>query len=624
MISALRQMLAVFLLMSLVACGGSDGNQMAANTGEGSNNPPSGEEQTTDEEEPSDTLDIADLEVQASSRQLPSSGDEPVIISAVVKNSDNNIIKDAEVSFAVDNGASIAPSEESAGSAVKTAELTPGLGKPENRPLMVTIRAGEQERTLAIEVVGTTLQIEGPERVVSNDASTYTAKLQDSAGDGIGIQDLSISTEQGSEIQLVEAASFTTDTNGEIQFNIVPKFVESETITVAALGASYSKTIDISNDKFSLSSANEEIRVNTEETIQLSWTSSGTPQANKTIDLLATRGKLPRQVVTDAKGEASFTISSNTAGGTYIVATDKESSLSTNLVREFVAFEPSYLNVQAEKSVIAPEESTKIIAHVRDANDNPIKNQVVAFVANDAVNGELSDPSATTDSLGRASVVYTPGNAMSAKDGVTITSSLPDHPEIADASTQLTVGDLALRLVLGEDEKLSEDGVFYKKTFGVIVTDSAGNAVQNAELNFSIHPLEYYKGTMVCEEGDSWAMNLKAACFSEDLENNNGRLDVGEDFNNNGKLDPTYAASVERQATTDAEGKATVTITYPQSEAMWSKVRLTATVLSNGTEYLESTAFILPILADDVGSCDTSPPNHKSPYGAAESCENPN
>jgi len=618
-------MLAVFLLMSLVACGGSDGNQMSAQSDEGANNPPSGEttEGEGEEEEPANTLDIADLEVQASSRQLPSSGDEPVTISAVVKNSNNNIIKDAEVSFAVDNGASIAPSEETAGSDVKTAELTPGLGKPENRPLIVTITAGDQERTLAIEVVGTTLQVEGPDRVVANEAATYTAKLQDSSGDGIGIQDLSITAEKGSEIQLVDAASFTTDTNGEIQFNIVPNFVESETVTISALGASASQTIKISNDAFSLSSTNEEIRVNTEETIQLSWLSSGKPQANKTINLLATRGKFPGQIVTDDQGKASFTISSNTAGGTYIVATAKESGLSTSLVREFVAFEPSYLNVQAEKSIIAPEESTKIIAHVRDIDDNPIKNQKVAFIANDAVNGKLSDPSATTDSLGRASIVYTSGNAMSAKDGVTITSSLPDHPDIAAASTQLTVGDLALRLVLGEDENIEEDGVFYKKTFGAIVTDSAGNAVQNAELNFSIHPLEYYKGTMTCSEGDSWVRVMKAACHSEDLKNNNGRLDVGEDFNKNDKLDPTYAASVERQATTDAEGKATVTVTYPQSEALWSKVRLTVTVLSNGTEYVESTTFILPVLADDVGSCETSPPNHKSPYGVAESCENP-
>ncbi len=631
--SVLRQIVAVLFLTTLVACGG-DGNYLAPDTNSTPNNTTTDDsttvdngtdntDNTVDGSDKNDTVLVSDLEVLASSRQLDSSGNNAVLISAVVKDKKNNIVKEVDVSFAVNNGASIEPVESTAGTAVKTAQLTPGLNKPENRSLTVTIKAGTQERTIDIDVVGTTLHIDGPDRVVANKAATYIVKLQDSANKGLAYYDVNVQAENGSTITPVDAASYTTNAGGELALSVTPQFVDSEVITVTALGTSFSKTIQISNDEFVLSSPNEEIKVNSPENITLVWQAKGLPQANKTVALSATRGVLPSQIVTDAQGAATFSIHSQTAGNTYILATDKESGLSTHLVREFVAYEPNYLSLQSAKSVIAPKESVAITATIRDANDNPVKNQLVSFNANDAVNGSLSTSEAVTDSLGRASVIYTAGNAMSAKDGVSITAALRNNPEINVAKVNLTVGASALRLVLGEDEKLAEDSVFYKKNFGVIVTDSAGNAVSNAEVNFLVYPLMYYKGLMVCGgEDKTWGRDIKAICPAEDT-NYNGNMDIGEDNNGNNKLDPTYPASVTRSAKTDDDGKAVVTITYPQSEALWSRVRLIATVVSRGTEYKESTEFTLPILGNDVSSCDQSPPNSVSPYGVLEDCATP-
>lgn len=77
-----------------------------------------------------------------------------------------------------------------------------------------------------------------------------------------------------------------------------------------------------------------------------------------------------------------------------------------------------------------------MIAIVKDAADNPVKNQTVVFNLQDTVGGKLSSSTATTDSLGKATIGYTAGNTTSAKDGVKITSSLrltdPNATPVAD------------------------------------------------------------------------------------------------------------------------------------------------------------------------------------------------
>lgn len=600
-------------VLTLAGCGGGDGNQLSNNGGSG------GTGGTTD-------TSAKSLEVSASSRQLGSSGDKPVTISAIAKDVNNNVLKDATVQFSVNNEATIEADTSTATTGVKTALLTPGLENPENRTVTVTIKSGTLLKTLDVAVTGTSLQLDGPTRIVINTPTTFTAKLQDSAGKAIANETVTVNSSLNNSLTPISGSGFITDANGELQFKLNAVASGKDTLTISALGASSNKTIDISGDDFTLASVNKEIKVNTAETIELLWKKDGVAQANKTIKLVATRGILPFQVMTDAQGKASFSITSTTAGGTTITATDAEGGLTASLTREFVAINPAALNVQVEQAIISPEASTKIIAVVQDANDNPVKNQVVVFNLNDTVNGSLSSSLATTDSLGKATVAYTAGNATSAKNGVVIESHLQANPTITDKVT-LTVGGRALRLVLGEDEKLAEDGVFYKKTFGVIVTDSAGNALASKKVNFSVTPMRYAKGYasgcgITLADGTTskkWAYTTSAMCDSEDSDSD-GWLDSGEDFNGNGTLEPTHAATVTSSGTTDSDGKVSVTVTYPQSEAYWSQVRLVATIDDSGTEYMESTEFVLPMLAADASNCDVSPPNAVSPYGIATDC----
>ena len=563
------------------------------------------------------------LELNASSRQLGSDGSKPIVLSAIAKDANNNAISGADIVFSVDNDAIINTETDgtTASGSVKTANLTPG--RPKNRTLTVTATSGGQTKTILVDVVGTTVLIDGPDSITRGANVSFLLKLKDGANKPISFENVELTTSEGSTI--TTDSNFQTNAIGEIAFNLTAEKGGKETIKAVVLGAEFTKKINISGDEFLLNSVTEEIEINTDKIINFTWQREGAPQGNKPITISATRGILSTQsVVTNSAGEATFTISSATAGQTVIAATSSD-GLSTTLTREFIATTPSYLNTQADPSLISPNGSSTIVAKIRDINDNPVKNKVIDFRLNDTVNGVLSASTAVTDSLGRASVSYTAGNSSSAKDGVKITTFIQGYSTVADDSVFLTVGGKALRIVLGHDHLLESEDIFYKKKFGVIVTDSAGNPIKDQKIDFTITPKEYYKGFMrlVDTKGDGkadkWEQYKTADCISEDFDND-GNLDVGEDLNNNGTLEPTRDATVTGSGVTDEQGKITVEVVYPKNTALWTEQKITAITQVNGTEFVENTVFVLPISADDANDVNVSPPNIVSPYGFSGSC----
>jgi hypothetical protein len=462
--------------------------------------------------------------------------------------------------------------------------------------------------------------------------------LQDSEKKPLAFHGVEVTSSTGSEIAPLNG--YTTNAVGEMSFMVKAATDGEDIITVISLGATAQKKVSVSGNDFSLNSATEEVKIGASETISMKWTKDGINQANKIIQLSATRGVLNplTNIETNADGEATFTIESQTAGGTVITATT-ENGLAATLEREFISTTPHYINTQASPSVIAPHGVSNLIAKVRDINDNPVKNMHIVFNLEDRVNGTLSSSLAVTDSLGRANITYTASDVSSAKNGVNIKTYVQENTTIND-QINLTVGGDALRIVLGHNEKIAKDSIFYKKTYGVIVTDSAGNPVKDQEIAFTITPLKYYKGVMKKERDENpdvtivdgltiidknsgkWVAEIAATCNSEDLDND-GNLDEGEDDNNNGRLEPSHDATVTTTGKTDEEGKLTIQIVYPQSSALWSRQLLTSTVVVEGTEFVEHAVFDLPILASAVEDLDIPPPNQLSPYGVAADCSNP-
>lgn len=564
------------------------------------------------------TKQASSLVLTASSRQLLSDGSKAVVITAIAKDKNNNAISGADIIFSVDNDATIdaeASAQTESGS-VKSVNLTPGI--PENRLLHVKATSGGKTKTLDIEVVGTVVSIEGPESIPREKDVAFTLQLKDSANKPIAYEQVELQSSKGNTITPDSKTGFTTNSVGEIPFTLRGQTGGVDTLTTTVLGASYTKDVLISSDEFVLEGSVKEITINTTETISFLWKKEGVSQANKQVTLSATRGILSTsKIVTDSAGVASFTVTSGTSGTTIIKATSDE-GLSTSLTQEFIAITPAFLNTQADPTVVAPKGSSTIIAKIRDINDNPVKNKTIHFSLNDIVDGALSDSSAVTDSLGRASVSYTAGNSSSEKNGVVIKTVIDGYPSITD-DINLTVGGNALRIVLGQDNLVEKDKVFYIKNFGVIVTDSAGNPVKGQKVSFTITPTKYFKGIMIPIQNVGWVRRLSTSCPSEDLDND-GMLDNGEDDNGNGFLDPTHDAAVTVTGVSDETGRIDIQIIYSKNTAMWSEQLISATTIVDGTEYIENIYFTLPAAASDLKDLKASPPNRISPYGVSQSC----
>jgi hypothetical protein len=277
--------------------------------------------------------------------------------------------------------------------------------------------------------------------------------------------------------------------------------------------------------------------------------------------------------------------------------------------------------VQANPFTIAPTEQSTITAIVRDANNNPVKNQTVEFQAQDVTGGSLTVGSAVTDSQGRAFTAYTASTTTSGSNGVIINATVQNTA--ITGSVALTVAARELFISIGSGNEIFEPNTAqYRVEFVVQVTDAQGNGVENVDVQLKILSDVYFKGFWTLPLTGDWTQMIQTApphCADEDV-NRNGVLDAGEDFNNSGAIEAGNKATVTPgSATTDASGFVLVNVFYPQEFARWIEVTLTATTAVQGTEFAAPSTFVLPIAATDVSS-STVPPGVVSPFGASANC----
>jgi hypothetical protein len=251
--------------------------------------------------------------------------------------------------------------------------------------------------------------------------------------------------------------------------------------------------------------------------------------------------------------------------------------------------------------------------------------------------------SPSTNAQGQASTTYTASTTSSAANGVVISAST--SAGAVTGQTSLTVAGQTVGLSLGTGGKIADlpnSSTQYEMPWSVQAINPAGNGVPGVSVSFAVTSLSYLKGQWSFPPGATkWQLaqypNILTpdtfgviyagvyGCRSEDV-NNNGVLDVGEDYNNNHKLDPGLVASTDiSSGTTDSNGSITVNLIYPKDHSMWTIVRLTVTAYVAGTENSSSVDIQLPLLASDFPTDDTfSPPNELSPYGQANTCGSPN
>ncbi|MFW8589752.1 Ig-like domain-containing protein [Glaciecola sp. 2405UD65-10] len=565
------------------------------------------------------------LELFASSLQLASSGGDEIELIAVVKNDQNILLANVPVSFSAGQDASLTIIDTQT-QADGTARATLSTqNNRENRDIEVSASTSALSENVTVQVVGTEVNINGASSVIINDSAPITVVLSDSDGNGIANQVVNLSATLGT----LDNETPVTGTNGQVTVNYISSQSGNDKISASALSANTTFDITVQQDDFSfVNLPTEDLSLNTDHALELRWFKDGSAFANGDIVVTSSRGIIGagnNSAVTNAQGIASITINSSYAGPTSIsaVGTDANGNEVTARTQlEFVAETVDSIFVDASPDLIGPEGQTSTItATVRDEVGNLVKGKTVNFrLIADASSGSISPNSATTDSNGIASTVYT-SNAVSGDNGVTIGA----QSDGVESTVDLSVGARAFDIVVGTGNDIGdEDNTSYIKEFSVFVTDASGQPVSNASLSASVVPVSgiaYYKGYWSWDdENDIYVAQITASCQSEDV-NQNGRLDSGEDTNDDGLLTPGNVATVnfkENETTTNEFGQAVVQVRYPQQYAVWSRVKLTILGQSSGTESKTSQIFGLPILAEDLTTQAISPPSN--PFGSSAFC----
>ena len=598
---------------------------------------------------------VGSVVLLANPPQLESSGLIPVNLTAVVRDSNNVLLKDVTVTFTADENGTVQVTRAVTDDTGTATAILTSPGDKRNRNIKVTASAGSVPPvTVVVPVIGTTITSAGPNNAVIGNVVEITFTLRDSAGVGISGQTLTVtSVPTGNTIV---PPNPVTDPAGQATVKVTANV--SGNIVATALGATGTHALNVAVDRFVFTEPDQTAdpvdvclgpptanctppRKTPPQTLTVRLTTGNpaTGVAGKTVTFETTRGTLsaPPSDVTDATGAASVTITSNNAGPAVITAKTTDTSgnpIQTQVQINFVATTPTQMTLQANPATISvnvppsTDQKSTITATVRDAAFNLVKGVTVVFTLTDVTGGSISPASAVTDEFGQASTVYTAGSAASALNGIKVDAVVTGFPAV-NQSVTLTVAQRSLFITLGTGNTITEPTpTTYAYPYSVLVTDTAGLPVQNATVTLNIVPVAastgltaYFKGFWVFPLlAEVWAQQVTASCFNEDL-NQNGILDPGEDFNNNGRLDPGNVVTVSAKTlTTDASGFAYFDVLYAQEYARWVRAVLSARATVAGSEATELTRFILAISADDIDDEDVSPPGNPSPFGESNVC----
>ena len=343
---------------------------------------------------------------------------------------------------------------------------------------------------------------------------------------------------------------------------------------------------------------------------------------------------------------------SSIAGEVTLIVEAPDGSVNNKHTFEFFGDTPDALSVSTTSSRVNIGDRASIVSQVTDANGNPVKDTVVIFSSSNLKGGQLSTTSATTNLDGEAEITFTAGSAATEQDEVEIFAEVAGSS--INSGVALTVVEPVLNVTVGSSNLLELVGADtqYAVTYVVQVADGSGQALRDAQVQISLEPLAYRKGSFAVVNaagqlpseiapgdtftGTRWSQtsNFVELCQSEDA-NGNRILDVGEDFNGNGSLDPQDPAllgavldeglaTIEGNGivTTDATGSGYFRVIYPVTNANWAVLNVVARVQALGVEANDRILLDLLVADGELSSPTNSPVNVVSPYGLVPDCSN--
>jgi hypothetical protein len=592
------------------------------------------------------------LTLTTDSGTLQSSGaaGSEVTVTALVKDSNNTVMPNVKVDLAADSGSLTAGTRITDATGRVTEKLSTGADA-RSRVIKITAAiAGVAPVTTQVNVVGSQLQINASSSVSVGTSTDVTVKLVDSAGNALIGKSVTFSATRN-QLSVKGGAAAVTNAAGQLTLTYTAATAGSDVISVSAMGETANAAITVSNTNFSVAVTGAGgtqglASINQCHPVAIHSDTGGTPTGGS-VTVSSSRGTVYSDAACQSpltvalplvSGNATAYVSASSPGVATLTATTTSNSATAQGQVEFVAplLSTATINVQADPSVVganAPGSTSQqaaIRAVVRDgtASNNLVKNAAVAFtIISDPTGGALTQPAVViTGSDGAATVSYIAGTSSSASNGVQIRAQIQGGSN-ASSVVSLTVGQKALFISAGTGNSIATpDSATYRQDYTVFVTDAAGNAKAGVNVTASVRPRYYKKGSLVFFAPDGPWGQVPAdvtTCPNEDTDGS-GILTSAKDTNGNGRLDPGIPITVTSSGTTDAGGRAVISLTYPRDRANWLAVDLTITGATAGTETRYVGFVPLMGLSSDYTNRNVTPPGQASPYGTASLCTDPN
>lgn len=587
---------------------------------------------------------VPSLSLTTDSGTLASAGaaGSEVTVVALVRDANNTALPGVVVDLKADSGSLTLTSRTTNAQGIVSEKLSTG-GDPASRAIRITASAaGAAPVATVVNVAGNRLTVNAPSTINAGAAADVAVKLVDSAGNALVGKAVTFAS-NANALTVKGGGTAVTNAAGQLILTYAASGGSADVITVRSLGETASTAIAINTSSFAVrvldGGGNVVTSTNIGSCRQVAVTGGGAGD----VTISSSRGTVYANAgctvplngaLTLASGAATAYIDANSPGVATLTA--RAGILGTQSDLEFVAplTTASTITVQADPAVIGVNTAGSITqqvtlrAVVRDgpAQNNPVKNALVSFsIQSDASGGSLTQPSdVTTAADGSATVSFIAGATPTATNGVQIRARIVGGGVVNNSATaMLTVAQRSLFISAGTGNLVSTpDSSTYQQDFAVFVTDAAGNAVSGVRLTTSVLPVSYFKGLLGYSDPGPWLPVQRIPCDNEDL-NRNGILDAGEDLNGNGRLEPGIPVTVTPAVTTDATGRATVSLVYPRDRANWLDVNLTVRGQANGSESTYTSLVHLLGLSSDYTNQNVTPPGAVSPYGVGTTCSNP-
>jgi len=554
----------------------------------------------------------ARLSLYASQTTVSSDNSDTAEIIASALDSNNAALEGVTINFSADGGQLSASGMKTGTDGTARVDFSAGARK-ENRTVFVTASVGSLSKSVPVKIIGSTVELETDQTSVGK--AVLTIRVRDAHGDPVYGVEADVTSVDPSD-SLTENnmllwqplgpdyTDYLTDVNGELKLEVRGNTrMGNAMLRIEALGDTKTQNYIVSSvgEEFAITEpADDPSTLYTGEELRVTVSAPGRllVKFTTTFGIWKENSRAVLSNVPVVNGTASARLTASEAGLATVQVLDENMPGVSDSLRVAIAAPSSdaaAITLQSSSSSVSPStgedvNTVDLVATVRNATNQVVSGAPVVFsLENTTGGGEgVSPVYVLTDTDGTARSKFSSGSLSSGGKGVIIKAAVADRPGITPAETSIVIGGTAGSVTIGMSSRVSSaaNDTQYQLPMSVIVSDANGNPVADTDVFLGVWPLMYATGYW----GDCYNDGQISPChmgrYPNEDENRNLILEPGEDANADGKLTPlnSAAGTLSDKVTTDENGVAEFTLTYPKSSAGWVRDEITASVMVSGSE----------------------------------------